>query len=261
MALGQPRPVSSRIRLLSNFIATLKATLARAMFWRRRATAPDTADELAETVVDEERPAVANTDGEAPAAEVEAKPGLFARLAALLRFARRKPAPDVEPVEGTPPPIDTPPTGDEEAPRPPLAKRVLAILIRKSVWMPATALLLIAVSVTASVMFMRGQQEDHARSLKNLHEAKLKLEEENEKLRTQQTNIPPAAKNLPSPTTPAPTEQAIKPDPAFDIADNQRSGAEPASGDCVVSDKNNAGASLKACIDSFNQASGSSRRK
>lgn len=252
-------------------LTTLRALAARALFWRKRAPAsvePGAADEPAQTLPAEaQAPTPKQHETEPDGEPAESKPGLMARLAARVASWRRKPtaqgSADEAPDE--PPPAarakeDTPPSDEETPPRPPLAKRILAVLLKKSVWMPSTALLLVAVSTISSITYMRSQQSQQEQALKKLQAAKFQLERENQKLRKKK-NLPPApeGKDAHEKTTVAANTEEPIPSASETTVDAgarpKASGAASAGGDCLVGDKADVGESLRRCIEGFNAAS------
>jgi hypothetical protein len=254
---------------LKKLLTPLRTVLARALLWRKRSAAPDAAeavDALAQTMPDVPPPVPAadlppsETATEAASETLEPRPGRLKQLLARLAFWRRTPAAadEASEAEASPAgPADGTAAEDGEAPpRPPLAKRLLAILLRKTVWMPAAGLLLITLGALGSIAYMRAQHAESNKALHALQAAKLQLEQENRKLRTQPAPAPtPPSK----PTAVVPHQAAV--DPAFDVA----SAANPAGGDssgndCMISNKDDAGASLKHCIEAFNQAGGQPKR-
>lgn len=141
---------------------------------------------------------------------------------------------------------------EDDAPqKPPLAKRILVVLIRKSVWIPLAALLLIGLSAGISTAIMRAKNAGEEKNLQSLQAEKQKLEEENRKLREQA-----AAKPLiiPAPDKPAETEHQAEPIQEKPAPASQSKRKETqASADCFIGGKDQAGESLKRCIETFNQ--------
>ncbi len=254
---------------LKNILSNLRQLAARAMFWRKTSTATDepaTTDEPAATTeAPPPEPAAAESASDARTETGEPKPGLVARLAARLTVWRRTTQTSSEAADsdGAPPAApdaapDAVPDGQEESARPSLVKRIAAILLKKSVWMPVAAILLIAVSTVTSITVMRAQQAGRDKALHSLQAEKQELEQENQKLRTQGTIIPaPIAHAAANPSQP----DQNHPDPAFDLSSKPQPPARVTGGnDCIVSDKKNAGESLKRCIEAFNRVAGGQTR-
>lgn len=272
---------------MKKFLAAINAALARAVFRRKRhAIAEDAAvaDELAQTVPDMPPPSEPLPPADATATPPEPgddttndKPGLAAQLAArlsVLAFWRRKAATGDDAPEqaadkmvdsgNAPAKPDATVDDEEAAPRPPIAKRVLAFMLKKSVWMPAAAVLLVTLSAGAAITFMHAQQHSQEKALQTLQAAKLKLERENKQLRTQQAIIRAPSDKKTGEEKLAATHAAEAserdPDPAFDAA-GKTSPSHADGGDCVVTDKSNVAESLKSCIAAFNQTTTLSRQK
>jgi hypothetical protein len=249
--------MSARNRVLKNLLLTLKTALHRVASRRRMADAAETAnaeEDLAKTL--------ANTDAPPPleagpgTTPPEARPSFWARL----KFWRRKSVPDAEEAteaaktSDTPPPTETAPPDADTPPAPPFLKRLLGLLLRKAVWMPAVGILLVAVGAAVSVSFMRGMQANQAKAMQDLEAAKLKLEQENQKLRTAQTLAPAPAAAAPASET-KPPESVTSEMEAKQPSTHATSRAPGRiGGDCVVADREGVGTSLKDCIDAYNQA-------
>jgi hypothetical protein len=258
---------------LKKILTALTTALGRAMFWRKHPPTSEesAAEDLAQTMPPPEPTPVDAAEPATDAEAGEAKPSRISTLVARLAFWRRTAKNDADTADEAAAPDNAPPSArsrldapppDEEAPsRPPLAKRALTFLMKKKVWMPATAVLLVALTATGSISYMQAQRSSQDKALQQLQMAKLQLEEENKKLRAQPTMIP--APNKPN----SRPEAAAKPsvDPAFDIPQSEQSlkasAAARENGDCVVTDKETVGQSLKRCIESFNQASTSGTKK
>lgn len=155
---------------------------------------------------------------------------------------------------------DLPPPATAEAPaeappRRPLGKRILRVAMRKTVWMPAAALLLLALGAVASAVLMHARQAGESSALRSLQAAKLQLEQENRQLRARPAIIPaPAAQ--PAAPSPAPNGESK---PGVDLAAQAANRpvnptAGTGAGDCVVMEKEKVGESLRRCIEAFNQA-------
>lgn len=229
------------------------------MFWRKPAAAPHTEPSA------EDAPAPPAEAADEPAAGSVAPPGLAVRFLERIAFWRRagKAQENVEAEADTQ--TNLPAAGPAEAPADgavhrPLAKRVLLIFVKKTVWLPAAAVLLIALGAGLSTLTMRAQQGEQDKAMRTLRAEKLQLERENQKLRAQPAIIPATV------TKPAPAAAASRAtaDPAFAVAADSGqsgSGGENGSGDCLVTDKEKVGESLRRCIEAFNQATSSSGRK
>lgn len=227
-------------------------------FWRRWKTPPP-----------ETEAGSAEAPATPPPAEPEAtaaKPRLIARILGSLAFWRRKQPSaaeaEVEEPEKSPAGKAAPPApdGEEDETPHPFPQRFLAVLARKWVWIPAGGLALIAAGVFTTLLILRSQQAEHDRALRELQAAKAKLEQENKMLRNRPAMAPAATT-----AKPAPAQAVAKIDPAFDVATGNSGGANSGKGDggdCMLSDKSNAGESLRRCIEAFNRAtSGSTRKK
>lgn len=210
---------------MKNPLPSIQALLARAQFWRKKADASETGSEADEAL---------------DATQV------------------------MPPMDAPPPglPPDAPPSqpeNEEDQYKPPLIKRILATLMKKSVWMSAAALLLIGISAAVSVTLMRGAHQDDEKAMKALQSEKEKLEAENKKLREQASAQPKPGKIIiPSPEKPredahsAQTQSESAPVTTA-ITDTPRKSA-PSGADCLIADKGQAGESLKRCIEAFNQS-------
>jgi hypothetical protein len=237
--------------------------LARLAFWRQRrsdtATGPVEADglaDLAEAIED----ATTDAAGKAPSPP---RAGLLARLAFWRRSEPAEDAfseiPPIPPGRSMLPPAETADDGEQPA-KAPLWQPVLARLKNQWVWLPTAALVLLALGALGMMAFMRGQYGAQAQALQALKNAKQKLEQENESLRTAQAVVPAPVIGKPASL---PTPVPDKRDPAFDIVQSQPDGSAAAgleSDDCIVTDKEKVGESLKRCIEAFNGLSVSSAK-
>lgn len=245
---------------MNTHLAPLLSFLGHAMFWRRRASAAD-----AESAATEDAPALLPESATDTEASTASKPGLAARVLGRLALWRRKgeasEAAEAEAdAQQTLPASVSTDEASEAPPRRPLGKRILLVLIKKTVWVPAAAVLLVALGALSSVLFMRAQQAEQDKALRALQAAKLKLERENRTLRAQPATTAATVATSPSATPAAPH----KDDPAFDIAvqpGRDSAGAADESGDCIVSDKEKVGESLRRCIETFNRATSVATKK
>lgn len=126
---------------------------------------------------------------------------------------------------------------DEAVPRP--SGRVIALLSRPVVWIPATSLVLVAVVGTLSALLWQSTRERFA--------LEAKLDATKHQLETQLANHPPAATPLAHPTPVAtPTAPAVAA-----VAPAQRRSSP--SVDCNIQDPASVSLKLKDCIDAFNR--------
>ena len=203
---------------MHTLLARLQSVFARAMFWRRPAAAAS-----AEHAAEDATPAEA-----------------------------------METAADTQQDLRSPPTGDAPAEAPPrraLGKRILRVAMRKTVWMPAAALLLLTLGAVASAVLMHARQAGEGSALRSLQAAKLQLEQENRQLRARPAIIPAPTAQLPAPS-PAPNGDS---QPGVDLAAQAanrpaNTTAGTGAGDCVVTEKEKVGESLRRCIEAFNQA-------
>lgn len=265
--------------MLDKQLAPLLHFLGRAMFWRRHAPAPDATDaDIAATLPPPE--ALPNAQSLAPPPErptstpepppqsppespPESKdvgpgrPGWIARGFHRLAVWRRRPATDDAPPAAEPERRPPPPPASEdetEARRPPLGKRLLPILTKKAVWLPAAAVLMAALGAVLSALIMRGQQGDQEQALRTLRAEKLKLEQENQNLRAQPAIIPARAATQ-APAARPPDDSAHE---AGDLLPQPERTADAAGdgADCIVTGKDGVGDSLRRCIEMYNRAAG-----
>lgn len=204
---------------MRTLLARLQSVFARAMFWRRPAAAAS-----AEHAAEDAAPA----------------------------------EPLMETAADTQRDLPAPPGGDAPAGAPPrraLGKRILRVAMRKTVWMPAAALLLLTLGAVASAVLMHAREASERDALRALQAAKLQLEQENRQLRARPAIIPaPAAQ--PAAPSPAPDGDGK---PGVELAAQAASSpakpsARTAGADCVVTEKEKVGESLRRCIEAFNQA-------
>lgn len=257
----------------------LSAALARLAFWRTPAAPTDAADAApdeapapealpAETPVPADAPkliedAATQTDApqadealaaepQAPAAAAETStasasdaaepepipPSLFTRL-----LARLRPRPAIEPTEDAP--ADLPPPSRDEAdaaesePPPARARRLIALLSKKVVWIPAASLALFALVGTLGALLWQSGQDRAAL------EAKLKAAEQ----QLEQTARPAL------PVTTQPVAPPADADAETTAAATRSAAARPllAGGDCDINNAEGVSLRLKDCIDAFNQ--------
>lgn len=220
------------------------------IFRFRRATAPEPAAaeaDIAAPGTDEDR-------AESPAAPT----GWLLKLKSLVRFRRRS-APADEP-DGTDahrkadqakrsrdePEADA--DVENVPPRPGLLKRLIPVLARKRVWIPA---------VSFAVLGMAGGVAWLA--IQSSHDKK-QLEAELAAVKKKLAQIPKSAPvAVVPPVSAPPAPPTPTPDPAFEIVGHKPI-HESASGvdesDCVVADREQVAKNLKRCIEGFNAAVG-----
>jgi hypothetical protein len=232
---------------LNTLLASLSNLAARARFWRR--PEPAHGDKPGSEVTSEPAAVDAAPEPEAATGTSPAR-RILGRLAFWRRSADAEAPldPEADPLQeaALPPPTGGPDTQSETAVRP-FAKRVLGVCLRKTVWVPAAAMLLLTVGATGTMLATRAQYSDQEAALRALAAQKLRLEQENQQLRARPAIIP-APTQAPSPTLDGPgQEAAIARPPA------RRTG-RPAGSDCLVTDKATVGESLRRCIEAFNQA-------
>lgn len=242
--------------------------------WLRLARRPVATDAEAEADSDAEDVAEqatskknrATSEGE----EAEAEPpklGFFARAKQWLRFRRKPLASDAEADDKTQT-IDKAAArseataeGEEEAPPPSRAKRILLRLCHKWVWIPALSVAVVALVSWVLVIMLHTTQEKE-RLQAELKAAKKMLEQKKVAAEKPPLPVPPPPPPLPvTPEKPAP-----KVDPAFQIvghvpAPQSEETAGVDAGDCLVKDKESVAANLKNCITSFNEAVASTPKK
>lgn len=194
--------------------------------------APEPPTFLARLIARLRRPKAETADASPPIEPVtpveaagEADPAAASFLARLAAKLRRRPAVDAPSADEA---LDS---EDESAPRG--FRRVLALLSRKIVWVPAASLVLLAVVGTLSALLWQAGQDRTAL------EAKLKAAE-------QQLQRTAAPRPRPAGSTPAPSASADAAAPA--------AGLRPklAGGDCDINDAESVPLRLKDCIAAFN---------
>ena len=170
--------------------------------------------------------------GADPAAE-PTTPSFLARLAAKLR---RRPAADTQAAdEAEAAVVRDEAAGEEDESAPRGFRRVLALLSRKIVWIPAASLVLLAVVGTLSTLLWQAGQDRTAL------EAKLKAAER--KLQQTATAKPRPAGPTASSTSSVNAVAAPAAGPRLDLA----------GGDCDINDAESVSLRLKDCIEAFNQ--------
>lgn len=208
-----------------SFFARLTAKLRRP-----KAESPD-----ASTPV-EPAAAVEAGSSEADPSLEPAPPSFLARLTAKLR---RRPEADTQAADDAEVAVTRDEAADEEdASGPRGFRRVLALLSRKIVWIPAASVVLLAVVGTLSALLWQAGQDRTAL------EAKLKAAEQ--QLQRTATPQPRAAGS----TTP-PSGSA---EPSLDAVAAPAAGPRPslAGGDCDINNAESVSLRLKDCIEAFN---------
>jgi len=232
------------------------ARLKQALRWRRKAIPqPQDQNQDPEQTVVVARPSREQLD----AAETEAEPPpKLPWLARLKEKFRRQPKLEAleESVETDDFPASTrhSATRDEneeaeqEAPKPGLLKRLLAVLSKKWVWIPSVGMVVLALVGSVTFMLLNAAQE------------KEKLQAELKKARKQiaqqaavvkQASVAKQAAALENSP-----EQAPRPAPVMVVAANSDTKPGVAAGDCLVTSKESVATSLKGCIESFNAKTG-----
>jgi len=147
---------------------------------------------------------------------------------------RRSAARDEESVEET----------GEEAPKPGLFKRLLALFTRKRVWIPSVSVVVLALIGGVAFMLQSAAQE----------KAKLQaeLQKAQKKIAQQAAVVKQVAAAKQAAALETSHEQAARPAPVMIGAANSDTKSGVAAGDCLVTSKESVAASLKGCIESFN---------
>lgn len=170
------------------------------------------------------------TDGSASA-------GWAARLLARVRM-RKASEPAVETHEDSQ--ADETANEDEAVPRP--SGRVIALLSRRIVWIPAASLVLLTIVGTLSALLWQSSRERSA--------LEAKLDATKHQLETQRANPPPAATPLSHPTPVAAATVPTAPTVATVSRTQRRSSPSVA---CDIQDPSSVSLKLKDCIDAFNR--------
>lgn len=227
-----------------DWLARLKQMFA----WRRK-TAPQPLLELDQTVV-VERPSSEQLASTATADEATPpKLAFFARLVSKLR-RQPKHASDSAPSDASDTKADsalsTAAADVEDLPKPSLKLRVLALLHNKWVVISGAGGLVLALVVTVVVLLVSTTQEKEKLKAELL-EAKKKL-----------AHPVVVKREIPAPAALPQHLDGSK--VVANVTKTQPRSVNSPDGDCVVTDKESVGQSLKDCIDNFNNLASSPRR-
>ncbi len=235
-------------------LTQLKSVLT---FWKRRAAKADEPPPLTPAP-----DAEGDTPNAAPpeaAADAPGTPRLLARIRALFRRRGSTDAThEAETAEIERPAAAVSETGDDDAHAPAAGPgaRLVALLGRKRVWIPLTAVISLSAIGAVAYLLVAASQEQ-VRLRQELAAARAQLAEHHTPRPAPPATDPPGTGYATPPTPPRKTETAKQPDPAFEIVGSAQArervaGVEAA--DCLVADRAQVAQHLKHCIDSFNAA-------